>query len=84
MCQWIRHQAINWTNADLLSIGPLGTKFSGIQTKIQSFSFMEMHINMPSMKQETAAILSRGRDELQNTTLWNMEHPLPRDIHATM
>ena len=25
-----RHQAITWTNADLLSIGPLGTTFSEI------------------------------------------------------
>ena len=30
----IWHQAITWTNAELLSIGPSGTNFSGIQIKI--------------------------------------------------
>ena len=32
----IRRQAIIWTNAGLLSIGPLGTNSSEILTKIQS------------------------------------------------
>ena len=35
-----RRQAITWTNADLLSIGPLGTNFSEIRIKIEIFSFM--------------------------------------------
>ena len=39
-----RHQAITWTNADLLSIRPLGTNFSEIQIKIQNFPFMKMHL----------------------------------------
>ena len=30
------HQAITWTNADFLSIGPLGTNLSEIQIKIQN------------------------------------------------
>ena len=38
------HQAITWTNADLLSIGPLGTKFSELWFKIHDFSFMKMHL----------------------------------------
>ena len=33
----VRRQAITWTNADLLSIGPLGTYLSEIWIKIQSF-----------------------------------------------
>ena len=33
-----RQQAITLTNADLLSIGPLGTNFNELQIKIQNFS----------------------------------------------
>ena len=52
-------QAINWTNAGLLSIGPIGTNFSWIRIEIQNFSFRQMHLKMTSAK--LAAILSRGR-----------------------
>ena len=37
----VRHQAISWNNADLLSIGPPGTNLIEIWIKIQSFSFMK-------------------------------------------
>ena len=37
-----RCQAIIWTNAELLSIGPLGTNFSQIVIVIQTFSFKKM------------------------------------------
>ena len=47
-----RRQAIIWTNAGLLSIGPLGTEFSEISIEIYTFSFMKMHRKM-------AAILSQ-------------------------
>ena len=30
MCQWTHHQAITWTNAGILLIGPLGTNFGEI------------------------------------------------------
>ena len=50
-----RHQAITRTNADLLSIGPLGTNFSEIRIKLQSVSFMKW-INVVS---ETMSILFR-------------------------
>ena len=56
-------QAIIWTNAELLSIGPLGTKFSEIQVKIQNFSFMKMHLKMLSVKQRP---FCRGEDELKS------------------
>ena len=39
-----RHQAIIWTNAGILLIGPLGTNFSEIQIGIQTFSYMKMHL----------------------------------------
>ena len=43
-------QAIIWTNAGSLSIGPLGTMFSEILMKIQFFSFIKMHLKISSAK----------------------------------
>ena len=45
-----RRQAITWTNAGLLLIGPLGTNFSEILFGIQTFSFKKMHFKMSSAK----------------------------------
>ena len=45
-----QHQAITWTNVDLLSIGLLGAGFSEIQIQIRNFSFMKMHLKMSSVK----------------------------------
>ena len=39
-------QAITWTNAHLLTIEPVGTKFGEIQNKIRNFSFNKMHLKM--------------------------------------
>ena len=55
----VRHQAITWTNAGLLSIELLGTYFSEIWIGILSFLFQKMQLKMSSGKM--AAILSRGR-----------------------
>ena len=41
-----RHQAIIWTNAGILSIGPLGTNFSEISIKIYTFSFKVMYFKL--------------------------------------
>ena len=38
------HQAIIWTNAGILLIGPLGTNFSEILFAIEIFSFKKMHV----------------------------------------
>ena len=43
-----RRQAIIWTNAGLLLIGPLGTNFSEILVGIQTFYFRKMHLKMSS------------------------------------
>ena len=43
-------QAITWTNARILLIGPLGTNFSEILIKIQTFSFRKMHLKTSSVK----------------------------------
>ena len=45
-----RRQAIIWTSAGLLSIGPLGTKFSEIVIEIHTFSFKKMPLKMSSGK----------------------------------
>ena len=43
-------QAITWTNAGILLIGPLGTNFSGILSEIHTFSFKRIHLKMSSCK----------------------------------
>ena len=58
-----RHQAITWTNADLLIIGSLGTNCSEIGIKIQKFSFMKMHLKISSAKQKP---FCPGGDELKH------------------
>ena len=45
-----RRQAIIWTNAGILLIGPLGTNFSEILIGIQTLSFKKMHLKMSSAK----------------------------------
>ena len=45
-----QHQAIIWTNAEILLIGPLDTNFNDILIGIQTFSFKEMHLKMSSAK----------------------------------
>ena len=43
-------QAIIWTNAEILLIGPLGTNFIEILIGMQTFSFKKMHLKMSSAK----------------------------------
>ena len=45
-----RRQAIIWTNAGILLIGPLGTNFSEILIEIQIFLLRKMHLKMSSAK----------------------------------
>ena len=45
-----RRQAIIWTNAGILLIRPLGTKFNEILFRNQTFSFKKMHLKMSSAK----------------------------------
>ena len=45
-----RRQAIVWTNAGILLIGPLGTNFSEISIEILTFSFKKMHLKVLSVK----------------------------------
>ena len=43
-------QAIIWTNAGILLIGPLETNFIEISIGIQTFSFKKMHLKLSSAK----------------------------------
>ena len=45
-----RRQAIIWTNAGILLIGPLGTNFNDIVTEILLFSLKKMRLKMSSAK----------------------------------
>ena len=45
-----RHQAIIWTNAGVLLIGPLGTNFSEILIETHIFSFKKINFKMSSGK----------------------------------
>ena len=56
-----QRQAITWTKADLLSIGPLGIIFSEIRIRIKHFSFMKMQAKMSSA---ICRPFCRGRDEV--------------------
>ena len=46
----VRRQAIIWTNAGILLIGPLGANFSEILIGNQTFSLKKMHLNLSSAK----------------------------------
>ena len=41
-----QHQAIIWTNAGILLIGPLGTNFNEISTRTHTFSFKKINFKM--------------------------------------
>ena len=45
-----RRQAIIWTNAGILLIGPFGTTFSEISIEIITFSFKKMRLKVSSAK----------------------------------
>ena len=46
----VRRQAIIWTKAGILSIGPLGKSFSELVIRIQHFLYIKMHLKMSSAK----------------------------------
>ena len=65
-----RHQAVIWTNAWILLIGPLGTSFSDILIGIETSWFKKIHVC------EMVSILSRPQwlnkmAAIQQTTLSN-------------
>ena len=51
-----QRQAIIWTNAGLLLIGPLGTNFSEILIEILTFSFKKMRLKVSSAKRRPSCL----------------------------
>ena len=81
-------QAIIWTNAGILLIGPLGTNFSEILIAIQSFSFKKTRLKMLSVKWQpfclglnvlnvsslVQGIVCQSTQLLRCTVLWSTCH----------
>ena len=66
-----QRQAIIWTNAGILLIGPLRTNFSEILIEIHTFSYKKMHFQ-EHVLWKMAAILSRPQCVNSfNPFLWN-------------
>ena len=51
-----RRQAIIWTNAGILLIGPLRTNLNEILIEIHAFSFKKMHLKMSSGKWQPSCL----------------------------
>ena len=60
-----RRQAIIWTNAGLLSIGPLLTYFNEVSIKTKQFSLKKMHLNMSSAKRGLCCLGPNVLTEIQ-------------------
>ena len=68
---WLgRCQAIIWTNAGILLIGPDGTDYSEILIEIQTFSFKKMRVNMSSV---TLCPLRFALNMLSDLDWWSMD-----------
>ena len=61
-----RCQAISWTNAEILLIGPSGTILSENFIKINTFSFKKMHLKMSSGKWQPSCL---GLNVLNNAEI---------------
>ena len=64
-----RRQAIIWTNAGILLIGPIATNFSEILIKIITFSFKKMRSKVSSGKRRPSCLYLKV---LSNNDNWNM------------
>ena len=63
-----RRQAIIWTNAGILLIGPLGINFSEISTKLKAFSFTKMHLSISPAKWKPSCL---GHNGLSHLPWWS-------------
>ena len=80
------HQAIIWTNAGLLLIGPLGTNLSEILIEILTFSFKKMRLKVLSVKRRPFCL---GLNELMilknDGIIWKCylcSRPFVKGIHC--
>ena len=68
-----RRQAIIWTNAAILLIGPLGTNFSAILNELQTFSLKKILLKMSSAK---CCPFRLGLNVLRTFWLWHAQEQL--------
>ena len=76
-----RRQAIIWTNAGILLIGPLGTNFNEISIDIRIFSFKKRHLKMSSEKWRP---FCPGRIVLKQTNCILYVRGSPRQLTCTI
>ena len=81
-----RRQAIIWTNAGILLIGPLGTNFSQVLIEIHKFSFKKMRLKVSSVKWRPCCL---GLNVLTSIDLWacitnntNKNYGMYSDFHV--
>ena len=55
-----QHQAIMWTNARILLIGPLGTNFSEISIRMNTLSFKKINLKMSFAKWQAFFLSPKG------------------------
>ena len=72
-----RRQAIIWTNAGILLIGPLGTNFSEISIEILTFPFKKMRLKVSSAKRRPFCL---GLDVLTHEQL--VKHGCVTQYHS--
>ena len=66
-----QRQAIIWTNAGILLIGPLGINFSEILIEINTFSFNKMHLKISSAKWRLFLLGLNVLRKLKERSQWN-------------
>ena len=66
-----RRQAIIWTNAGILLIGPLGTNFSEILIEILTFSFTKMCLKVSSAKRRPFCLGLNVLTTIKHNKAWS-------------
>ena len=80
-----RRQAIIWTNAGLMLIGPLETNFSEISIEILTFSFKKTRLKVSSAKRRPFCLGLNVLTKIFNLKFQAYEHiPLPALDHMLL
>ena len=69
----VRRQAIIWTNAGILYIGPKGTNFSEILIEILTFSFKKLRLKVSSAKRRPFCLGLNVLTQLQQGLHWKQD-----------
>ena len=78
-----RRQAIIWTNAGILLIGPLGTNLSEILIKIYACLFKKMHWKMPYGKWQSFCLSLNVLTPPEHDDIKIRNFPVPDHIDTT-